>query len=257
MLFADEPTGSLDSLTGEQVMDLLVDHARRQGTTVVIVTHEPRVAAYADREVIVRDGRVSDPVHAPEPGARKVISLGTAPRLQGWARGERAPALHRPRRRPRRRPALPHALRASTGSTPKTCARAGTRRPQRIASRASTRAPSDPLWWTAHHRSLPRGRHHARRRGRPQVQTLPRRPGLTQRTGAGRVLRVSGARETARQRRRPISLRDRLPGRQAGLIAADALSSPDSLVAIVGRTPERGSRPARRPRRAEHRDGPA
>ena len=71
MLFADEPTGSLDSLTGEQVMDLLVDAAPEQGTTVVIVTHEPRVAAYADREVIVRDGRVSDPVHAPELGATR------------------------------------------------------------------------------------------------------------------------------------------------------------------------------------------
>jgi putative ABC transport system ATP-binding protein len=61
VLFADEPTGSLDSLTGEQVMDLLVDAARAQGTTVVLVTHEPRVAAYADREVIVRDGRVTAP----------------------------------------------------------------------------------------------------------------------------------------------------------------------------------------------------
>jgi putative ABC transport system ATP-binding protein len=59
MLFADEPTGSLDSLTGEQVMNLLVAAAREQGTTVILVTHEPRVAAYADREVIVRDGRVS------------------------------------------------------------------------------------------------------------------------------------------------------------------------------------------------------
>jgi len=58
VLFADEPTGSLDSLTGEQVMDLLVAGAREQGTTVVLVTHEPRVAAYADREVVVRDGRV-------------------------------------------------------------------------------------------------------------------------------------------------------------------------------------------------------
>lgn len=59
ILFADEPTGSLDSLTGEQVMDLLVAAAREQGTTVVVVTHEPRVAAYADREVVVRDGRAS------------------------------------------------------------------------------------------------------------------------------------------------------------------------------------------------------
>lgn len=59
ILFADEPTGSLDSLTGEHVMDLLVGAAREEGTTVILVTHEPRVAAYADREVIVRDGKVS------------------------------------------------------------------------------------------------------------------------------------------------------------------------------------------------------
>jgi putative ABC transport system ATP-binding protein len=59
ILFADEPTGSLDSLTGEHVMDLLVGAAREQGTTVILVTHEARVAAYADREVIVRDGTVS------------------------------------------------------------------------------------------------------------------------------------------------------------------------------------------------------
>jgi putative ABC transport system ATP-binding protein len=59
ILFADEPTGSLDSLTGEQVMNLLVATAREQGTTVVIVTHEARVAAYADRDVVVRDGKVT------------------------------------------------------------------------------------------------------------------------------------------------------------------------------------------------------
>jgi putative ABC transport system ATP-binding protein len=61
VLFADEPTGSLDSLTGEQVMDLLVAAARDQGTTVVLVTHDARVAAYADREIIVRDGKVAVP----------------------------------------------------------------------------------------------------------------------------------------------------------------------------------------------------
>lgn len=59
VLFADEPTGALDSLTGEHVMNLLVAAAREQGTTVILVTHEPRVAAYADREVVVRDGKVS------------------------------------------------------------------------------------------------------------------------------------------------------------------------------------------------------
>lgn len=59
VLYADEPTGSLDSLTGEKVMDLLVDIAREEGTTVVLVTHDARVAAYADREVMVRDGKVT------------------------------------------------------------------------------------------------------------------------------------------------------------------------------------------------------
>ncbi|GHJ49257.1 ABC transporter ATP-binding protein [Catellatospora sp. TT07R-123] len=60
VLFADEPTGALDSLTGEHVLDLLVAAAREQGTAVILVTHEARVAAYADREVIVRDGRATE-----------------------------------------------------------------------------------------------------------------------------------------------------------------------------------------------------
>jgi len=64
VLFADEPTGALDSITGELVMDLLVASARDQGTTVVLVTHEARVAAYADRQVIVRDGKVNALVHS-------------------------------------------------------------------------------------------------------------------------------------------------------------------------------------------------
>ncbi|MBB5867831.1 ABC-type lipoprotein export system ATPase subunit [Allocatelliglobosispora scoriae] len=59
VLFADEPTGSLDPLTGEQVMDLMVDSARAEGATVVVVTHEARVGAYAERTIIVRDGEVT------------------------------------------------------------------------------------------------------------------------------------------------------------------------------------------------------
>jgi putative ABC transport system ATP-binding protein len=59
VIFADEPTGSLDSTNGELVMELLVSTARRQGSSVVLVTHEPQVAAYADREVVVRDGRLA------------------------------------------------------------------------------------------------------------------------------------------------------------------------------------------------------
>ncbi|MFY9262602.1 MAG: ABC transporter ATP-binding protein [Actinomycetaceae bacterium] len=56
VLFADEPTGSLDSLNSEQVMTGLIQLARSHKMTVVLVTHEPTIAAYADREVIVRDG---------------------------------------------------------------------------------------------------------------------------------------------------------------------------------------------------------
>jgi putative ABC transport system ATP-binding protein len=59
VLFADEPTGSLDSLTGERVMDLLVTASRQEGAAMILVTHEPRVAAYADREVVVRDGKAA------------------------------------------------------------------------------------------------------------------------------------------------------------------------------------------------------
>lgn len=58
IVFADEPTGSLDTLAGELVLEALVAAAREHGTAVVLVTHEPRVAAYADREVILRDGLV-------------------------------------------------------------------------------------------------------------------------------------------------------------------------------------------------------
>jgi putative ABC transport system ATP-binding protein len=71
VIFADEPTGSLDSLTGEKVMDLLVSLAREQGTTVIIVTHDARVAAYADRVVMVRDGLVSLDLGAAEAPAAK------------------------------------------------------------------------------------------------------------------------------------------------------------------------------------------
>ncbi|MTD46020.1 ATP-binding cassette domain-containing protein [Conexibacter sp. W3-3-2] len=59
VVFADEPTGALDSLNGERVMQLLVAAARDSGAAVVLVTHEARVAAYADREIVVRDGRTA------------------------------------------------------------------------------------------------------------------------------------------------------------------------------------------------------
>lgn len=56
ILFADEPTGSLDSLNSEHIMELFINTVKDHGTTVIMVTHEPSIAAYADREIIVRDG---------------------------------------------------------------------------------------------------------------------------------------------------------------------------------------------------------
>nr|WP_296067669.1 ABC transporter ATP-binding protein [uncultured Actinoplanes sp.] len=58
VLFADEPTGALDAITGEQVLGEIVRVAREQGTAVLLVTHEAKVAAYADREISLRDGLV-------------------------------------------------------------------------------------------------------------------------------------------------------------------------------------------------------
>ncbi|MFG2594143.1 ABC transporter ATP-binding protein [Streptomyces sp. NPDC048438] len=57
-VFADEPTGALDSLAGEQVMTALVHTARETGTAVLLITHDAQIAAYADREVWLRDGVV-------------------------------------------------------------------------------------------------------------------------------------------------------------------------------------------------------
>jgi putative ABC transport system ATP-binding protein len=61
VVFADEPTGSLDSVAADHVMELLVTTARTERASVVMVTHEARVAAYADRQVTVRDGRTMFP----------------------------------------------------------------------------------------------------------------------------------------------------------------------------------------------------
>ena len=58
ILLADEPTGNLDSVTGHQVIDLLVDVNRRRGCTLVLVTHDAELAARADEVVVLRDGRL-------------------------------------------------------------------------------------------------------------------------------------------------------------------------------------------------------
>jgi len=59
VLFADEPTGALDTVAGERVMTELTRVARETATAVVLVTHDARIAAYGDREIVVRDGVAS------------------------------------------------------------------------------------------------------------------------------------------------------------------------------------------------------
>jgi putative ABC transport system ATP-binding protein len=58
ILLADEPTGALDSRTSEEIMQLFSTLNREQGITVVLVTHEPDIAAWARRRVVFRDGRI-------------------------------------------------------------------------------------------------------------------------------------------------------------------------------------------------------
>jgi putative ABC transport system ATP-binding protein len=65
VVFADEPTGALDSRTGAAVLDLLRTTAQRLGQTVVIVTHDSRVAAAAERVLVLADGRVVDELTSP------------------------------------------------------------------------------------------------------------------------------------------------------------------------------------------------
>jgi putative ABC transport system ATP-binding protein len=75
LLLADEPTGALDSLTGDSVIELLASLPASTGTALVLVTHEPRYAAWADRVVFLRDGRIVDEsVPAPGPPVTAVGS---------------------------------------------------------------------------------------------------------------------------------------------------------------------------------------
>jgi putative ABC transport system ATP-binding protein len=69
VVFADEPTGNLDSRTGHEVLDFLRRSVRELGQTVVMVTHDPVAASYADRVVLLADGRIDGEIHDPTPEA--------------------------------------------------------------------------------------------------------------------------------------------------------------------------------------------
>ncbi|MFI1302396.1 ABC transporter ATP-binding protein [Streptomyces sioyaensis] len=67
IIFADEPTGNLDSRSGAELLGFLRDSVRELGQTVVMVTHDPVAASYADRVIFLADGRVTDELAAPTP----------------------------------------------------------------------------------------------------------------------------------------------------------------------------------------------
>jgi putative ABC transport system ATP-binding protein len=69
VIFADEPTGNLDSRSGSEVLGFLRSSVRELGQTIVMVTHDPVAAAYADRVVFLRDGRITAELYQPTPGS--------------------------------------------------------------------------------------------------------------------------------------------------------------------------------------------
>ncbi|MFF9915029.1 ABC transporter ATP-binding protein [Streptomyces sp. NPDC013457] len=87
VLFADEPTGALDSGTSREVLTMLRELVDRDGQTIVMVTHDPVAAARADRVVFLVDGRVAGELHAPtaERVAARMAALETAPGTEAVA----------------------------------------------------------------------------------------------------------------------------------------------------------------------------
>jgi putative ABC transport system ATP-binding protein len=69
IIFADEPTGNLDSHTGAEILSFMRTAVREFGQTIVMVTHDPTAAAYADRAVFLADGRIVDEIQAPTANA--------------------------------------------------------------------------------------------------------------------------------------------------------------------------------------------
>ncbi|RKS73386.1 putative ABC transport system ATP-binding protein [Actinomadura pelletieri DSM 43383] len=85
IIFADEPTGNLDSRSGAEVLGFLRDSVRRMGQTIVMVTHDPSAAAYADQVLFLTDGQIVDTMAGPT--AERVLE-----RMKGFeAGGARAP----------------------------------------------------------------------------------------------------------------------------------------------------------------------
>ena len=67
IVMADEPTGNLDSANGRLVLDLLLEHNNRAGATLVLVTHDPEIAARADRKIVLKDGMIIEDTLSADP----------------------------------------------------------------------------------------------------------------------------------------------------------------------------------------------
>ncbi|WUI03145.1 ABC transporter ATP-binding protein [Spirillospora sp. NBC_00431] len=85
IIFADEPTGNLDSRSGAEVLGFLRDSVRRMGQTIVMVTHDPSAAAYADQVLFLTDGQIVDTMT--QPTAERVLE-----RMKGFDAGAGAAA---------------------------------------------------------------------------------------------------------------------------------------------------------------------
>jgi len=93
VVFADEPTGNLDSRAGAEVLSFLRRSVRELGRTIIMVTHDPAAAAYADRVVLIADGKIAGDIQDPTPEAvltgldalRAVDDAGTVPAPLGGA----------------------------------------------------------------------------------------------------------------------------------------------------------------------------
>ena len=78
IVFADEPTGALDSASGAELLGFLRNAVTELGQTVVMVTHDPNAASYADRVIFLADGHIVDEMH--DPDGRRGPRLHEAPR---------------------------------------------------------------------------------------------------------------------------------------------------------------------------------
>jgi putative ABC transport system ATP-binding protein len=74
LILADEPTGNLDTRSGDEIASLLRDVTKKYGRTVVMVTHDPRIAAYADRIIFLKDGKIVDETNLERKGGAQKIA---------------------------------------------------------------------------------------------------------------------------------------------------------------------------------------